>query len=210
MSYARLKRMFDINTIGPFMCAKQAAIHMAYCYGGAGGVIVNISSVAANLGAAERAVDYAASKGAIDVLTKGLGDEIAADHVRVVEVRPGVIDTGIHAKENASSRFKNLSNSLPMKRPGPAEEVADTILYLMSDKASYITSTSIDVSGAGASRFPKDQHHPLLLCGPKSSPKARGTRRAQPKLIADRVLDVSTPCPSLHHGLKRSSQPRRI
>jgi len=148
MSHDRLKRMFDVNTIGPFLCAKQAAIRMAYRYGGAGGVIVNVSSIAARLGAAEQYVDYAASKGAVDVLTKGLGDEMAADHVRVVGVRPGIIDTDIHAKGGQPDRVNRLSNQLPMKRAGTAQEVADTILYLMSDKAGYITSTSIDVSGA--------------------------------------------------------------
>lgn len=148
MSPSRLKRMFDTNAIGPFLCSKQAAIRMAYRYGGAGGVIVNVSSVAARLGSGGQYVDYAASKAAVDVLTKGLGDEMAADHVRVVGVRPGIIDTGIHAKGGQPNRVANLSNSLPMKRAGTAEEVADTILFLMSDQASYITATSIDVSGA--------------------------------------------------------------
>lgn len=148
MSPSRLKRMFDTNAIGPFLCSKQAAIRMAYRYGGAGGVIVNVSSIAARLGSGGQYVDYAASKAAVDVLTKGLGDEMAADHVRVVGVRPGIIDTEIHAKGGQPNRVANLSNSLPMKRAGTAEEVADTILFLMSDQASYITATSIDVSGA--------------------------------------------------------------
>jgi len=148
MSHDRLKRMFDTNTIGPFLCSKQAAIRMAYRYGGAGGVIVNVSSVAARLGSAGAYVDYAASKGAVDVLTKGMGDEMAADHVRVVGVRPGIIDTEIHAKGGQPNRIASVGNSLPMKRAGTAEEVADTILFLMSDKASYITATSVDISGA--------------------------------------------------------------
>ncbi len=148
MSAERLKRMFEVNTIGPFLCAKQAAIRMAYRYGGAGGVIVNISSIAARLGSAGQYVDYAASKGAVDVLTKGLGDEMAADNVRVVGVRPGIIDTNIHAKGGQPDRIHRLSNQLPMKRAGTAEEVADAILFLMSDKASYVTATSLDVSGA--------------------------------------------------------------
>lgn len=148
MSPSRLKRMFDTNAIGPFLCSKQAAIRMAYRYGGAGGVIVNVSSIAARLGSAGQYVDYAASKAAVDVLTKGLGDEMAADHVRVVGVRPGIIDTEIHAKGGQPNRVANLANSLPMKRAGTAEEVADTILFLMSEQASYITATSIDISGA--------------------------------------------------------------
>jgi NAD(P)-dependent dehydrogenase (short-subunit alcohol dehydrogenase family) len=148
MSHARLRRMFDVNTIGPFLCAKQAAIRMAHRYGGAGGVIVNVSSIAARLGSANMYVDYAASKGAVDVLTKGMGEEMAADKVRVVGVRPGIIDTDIHAKGGEDNRVERMANQLPMKRAGTAEEVADTILYLMSDKASYITATSVDVSGA--------------------------------------------------------------
>lgn len=147
ISHARLKRMFDVNTIGPFLCSKQAAIRMAHRYGGAGGVIVNVSSIAARLGAGDRCVDYAASKGAVDVLTKGMGDEMASENVRVVGVRPGIIDTEIHAKGGEPDRIKSMSNQLPLKRAGTPKEVADTILYLMSDKASYITATSIDVGG---------------------------------------------------------------
>ncbi len=147
LSHARLRRMFDINTIGPFLCAKQAAIRMSYQFGGAGGVIVNVSSIAARLGGAGRYVDYAASKGALDVLTKGLGDEMATNRVRVVGVRPGIIDTEIHAKNGEPDRVRNMSNELPMQRAGSAREVADTIIYLMSDKATYITATSIDVGG---------------------------------------------------------------
>lgn len=148
MSPERLSRMFAVNTIGPFLCAKQAAMRMSYRFGGSGGVIVNVSSIAARLGSGGQYVDYAASKGAVDVLTKGLGDEMAADHVRVVGVRPGVIDTDIHAKGGQPNRVRNMSNQLPMKRAGTAQEVANTILYLMSDQASYITATSVDISGA--------------------------------------------------------------
>jgi len=148
MSHDRLRRMFDVNTIGPFLCSKHAAIRMAYRYGGAGGVIVNVSSIAARLGSGGQYVDYAASKAAVDVLTKGMGDEMAADHVRVVGVRPGIIDTQIHAKGGLPNRVANMANSLPMQRAGTAEEVADAILFLMSDKAAYITGTSLDISGA--------------------------------------------------------------
>jgi len=148
MSHERLRRMFDVNTIGPFLCAQQAAVRMAWRYGGAGGVIVNVSSIAARLGSGGQYVDYAASKGAVDVLTKGMGDEMAADHVRVVGVRPGIVETAIHAKGGQPNRIASVSNDLPMKRAGTPEEVADAILYLMSDKASYITATSLDVSGA--------------------------------------------------------------
>ena len=143
----RVKRMFEVNAVGPFLCARQAAIRMAWRYGGVGGVIVNVSSVAARLGSAGMFVDYAASKGAVDVLTLGLGQEMAADRVRVVGVRPGVIDTEIHAKAGMPDRVDSMANEFPMKRAGTAQEVADTILYLMSDKASYITATSIDVAG---------------------------------------------------------------
>jgi NAD(P)-dependent dehydrogenase (short-subunit alcohol dehydrogenase family) len=148
MSPDRLSRMFAVNTVGTFLCAKQAAMRMSWTNGGSGGVIVNVSSIAARLGSGGQYVDYAASKGAVDVLTKGLGDEMAADHVRVVGVRPGIIDTGIHAKGGQPNRIAEMSNQLPMKRAGTPREVADTILYLMSDLASYITSTSVDVSGA--------------------------------------------------------------
>lgn len=148
MSPERLSRMFAVNTVGPFLCARQAALRMAWRNGGSGGVIVNVSSIAARLGSGGQYVDYAASKGAVDVLTKGLGDEMAADRVRVVGVRPGIIDTSIHAKGGQPNRVNEVSNQLPMKRAGTPREVADTIIYLMSDKASYITSTSVDVSGA--------------------------------------------------------------
>ncbi|MBZ0127683.1 MAG: SDR family oxidoreductase [Rhodobacteraceae bacterium] len=148
MTPERLHRMFGVNSIGPFLCARQAAIRMAWRYGGAGGVIVNVSSIAARLGSAGQYVDYAASKSAVDVLTKGLGEEMAADKVRVVGVRPGIIDTEIHAKGGQPNRVAQMANQLPMKRAGTAREVADTILYLMSDKASYITATSVDVAGA--------------------------------------------------------------
>ncbi|MFQ5439091.1 MAG: SDR family oxidoreductase [Paracoccaceae bacterium] len=144
---ARLGRMFGVNTFGAFFCARQAAIRMSWGNGGMGGVIVNVSSVAARLASAGTYVDYAASKGALDVLTMGMGREMAADRVRVVGVRPGIIDTEIHAKGGDADRARDISNELPMKRPGSAGEVADTILYLMSDRASYITATSIDVSG---------------------------------------------------------------
>ncbi len=148
MSPDRLRRMFAVNTIGPFLCARQAALRMAWRNGGSGGVIVNVSSIAARLGSGGQYVDYAASKGAVDVLTKGLGDEMAADKVRVVGVRPGIIDTAIHAKGGQPNRVAEMADKLPMKRAGTPREVADTIIYLMSDRASYITSTSVDVSGA--------------------------------------------------------------
>jgi len=143
----RLSRIFGVNTFGPFFCARQAAIRMSWGNGGLGGVIINVSSIAARLGSPGVYIDYAASKGALDVLTKGMGQEMAADRVRVVGVRPGIINTPIHAKGGQPDRAREMSNELPLKRAGAASEVADTILYLMSDKASYITATSIDVSG---------------------------------------------------------------
>ncbi len=148
MSYARIRRMFDINAIGPFLCSRQAVLRMSRRFGGAGGVIVNVSCIAARLGSANVHVDYAAAKGALDVLTKGLGEELASDGIRVVGVRPGIIDTGIHAKGGQFGRIKALAPNLPLGRAGTVNEVADTILYLLSAKASYISATSIDIAGA--------------------------------------------------------------
>lgn len=147
MDHKRLCRMFDVNTIAPFLCAGHAVLRMARRYGGEGGVIVNVSSIAPRLGSAGQYVDYAATKGALDVMTKGLADEVAADGIRVVGVSPGIIDTDIHAKGGRSDRAEKLAASIPMERAGTADEVAKTILWLMSDAASYITGTTVDVSG---------------------------------------------------------------
>ncbi len=145
MDHARLRRMFDINVIGAFLTAKQAVLRMQRQ--GDGGVIVNLSSAAARLGSANLFVDYAASKAAIDTFTKGLAEEVAGDGIRVNAVRPGIIETEIHAKAGQPDRAGRLGPQVPMGRSGSAEEVAEAILYLLSDRASYITGTTLDVTG---------------------------------------------------------------
>jgi len=145
MTHARLRRMFDINVIGAMLVAKEAVNRMRAT--GQGGVIVNISSAAARLGSANQYVDYAASKAAIDTFTKGLSDEVAADNIRVMSVRPGLIETEIHAKGGEPGRADRLAHMVPMKRKGSAEEVASAILWLCSDEASYVTGSTLDVTG---------------------------------------------------------------
>lgn len=145
MTHARLRQMFDINVIGAFLVAKEAVLRMQAQ--GHGGAIVNISSAAARLGSGGQYVDYAASKAAIDILTKGLSDEVSADNIRVNAIRPGLIETEIHAKGGEPGRAERLAHMVPMKRTGSAEEVADAILYLLSDQASYVTGTTLDVTG---------------------------------------------------------------
>ena len=147
MGVARLKRMFDINVIGSFVCAREAVLRMGTRHGGAGGSIVNVSSAAARLGAAGQYVDYAAAKGAIDTMTLGLAREVAADGIRVNAVRPGLIETDIHASGGLPDRVRDLSHQVPMLRGGTAEEVAEAIVWLMSPAASYTTATLMDVSG---------------------------------------------------------------
>jgi NAD(P)-dependent dehydrogenase (short-subunit alcohol dehydrogenase family) len=147
MDVARLKRMFDINLIGSMLCAREAVKRMSSLYGGAGGSIVNVSSAAARLGGAGQYVDYAASKGAIDTLTIGLAKEVAAEGIRVNAVRPGIIDTDIHASGGQPDRARLLASSVPMQRPGSALEVAQTIVWLMSSQASYVTGALLDVAG---------------------------------------------------------------
>lgn len=144
---ARLERMFRINVVGSFLCAREAVRRMSTRHGGKGGAIVNLSSAAARLGSAGWYVDYAASKGAIDTMTKGLALEIAAEGVRVNGVRPGIIDTEIHASGGEPGRVAEVRGGLPMKREGTAEEVAMGILWLLSDEASYATGTTIDITG---------------------------------------------------------------
>jgi NAD(P)-dependent dehydrogenase (short-subunit alcohol dehydrogenase family) len=147
MSGERLKRMFDINVIGSMICAREAVRRMSTKHGGKGGAIVNVSSIAASLGAAGQYVDYAASKGAIDTFTVGLGRELAAEGIRVNAVRPGVIDTEIHASGGQPDRARTLASMLPMQRPGTAQEVAQAIVWLLSEQASYTTSSLLDISG---------------------------------------------------------------
>ena len=147
MSWQRLERMMRINVLGSFACAKEAIRRMSTRHGGQGGVIVNLSSVAARLGAPAQYVDYAASKGAIDTFTVGLAKELATENIRVNAVRPGVIDTDIHASGGLPNRARDLAPQIPMQRPGTAEETAQAIVWLLSEKASYVTGTCLDVTG---------------------------------------------------------------
>ena len=147
MSLARLERMWRINLTGSFLCARQALRRMSTRHGGAGGSIVNLSSAAAKLGAAGQYVDYAASKAAIDIFTLGLAREVATEGVRVNAVRPGIIDTDIHASGGQPDRAAQMAPSVPLQRAGTSEEVAAAIVWLLSDEASYATGTTIDVTG---------------------------------------------------------------
>jgi NAD(P)-dependent dehydrogenase (short-subunit alcohol dehydrogenase family) len=144
---ARLSRILATNVIGSFLCAREAVRRMSTRRGGTGGAIVNVSSMAARLGAPDEYVDYAASKGAIDTLTVGLAREVAAEGIRVNAVRPGVIQTDIHASGGEPGRVDRVKAALPLKRGGDPIEVARAILWLLSDEASYCTGTFIDVSG---------------------------------------------------------------
>ena len=147
MSVARLKRMFDINVLGSFLCAREAVKRMSTRYGGAGGAIVNVSSVAARLGGAGQYVDYAASKGAIDSFTAGLAREVAPEGIRVNAVRPGIIETEIHASGGQPERARQMAPLVPLQRAGTAQEVARAIVWLLTDAASYTTGTLLDVAG---------------------------------------------------------------
>jgi NAD(P)-dependent dehydrogenase (short-subunit alcohol dehydrogenase family) len=147
MDAARLKRMFDINVLGSFFCAREAVKRMSTKHGGAGGTIVNISSVAARLGGPGQYVDYAASKGAIDSFTIGLAKEVALEGIRVNAVRPGIIDTDIHASGGEPDRARQMAPILPMQRAGTALEVAKAIVWLMTDESSYTTGSFVDVAG---------------------------------------------------------------
>lgn len=147
MSVARLERMLRINVIGSFVCAREAVRRMSTRHGGAGGVIVNLSSAAARLGAPGQYVDYAASKGAIDTFTLGLAKEVADEGIRVNAVRPGLIDTDIHASGGQPGRAAELASGVPMKRVGSAQEVAEAIVWLLSPTSSYTTATVLDVTG---------------------------------------------------------------
>ena len=148
MSMARWRRMFDINVLGSMLCAREAILQMSTKHGGQGGSIVNLSSAAARLGAAGQYLDYAAAKGAIDSLTLGLAKEVAGEGIRVNAIRPGLIDTEIHASGGLPNRVKDLEHLVPAKRGGTAMEVAQAIVWLLSDDASYTTMSLIDVSGA--------------------------------------------------------------
>jgi NAD(P)-dependent dehydrogenase (short-subunit alcohol dehydrogenase family) len=147
MSVARLRRMFDINVLGSFVCAREAVQRMSTRHGGSGGAIVNVSSVAARLGGPGQYVDYAASKGAIDTLTLGLAREVALEGIRVNAVRPGIIETEIHASGGQPQRARQMAPQVPLQRAGSALEVAQAIVWLLSDAASYTTAAVLDVAG---------------------------------------------------------------
>ena len=147
MSVARWRRMFDINVIGSMLCAREAVRRMSTKHGGEGGAVVNVSSAASRLGSPGQYVDYAAAKGAIDAFTIGLAKEVAAEGIRVNAVRPGLIETEIHASGGLPTRVRDLQHLVPMQRGGSAEEVAQAIVWLLSDAASYTTMSLLDVSG---------------------------------------------------------------
>ncbi|MBK5204497.1 MAG: SDR family oxidoreductase [Polaromonas sp.] len=147
ITYERLQRMFEINVFGSFLCAREAVKRMSTRYGGAGGSIVNVSSVAARLGGPGQYVDYAAAKGAIDTFTIGLAKEVAAEGIRVNAVRPGIIETEIHASGGLPDRARDLAPQVPMQRAGSALEVAQAIVWLLSEDSSYTTGAMLDVAG---------------------------------------------------------------
>jgi len=147
MSVARLNRVFGINVIGSILCAREAVRRMSTRHGGGGGAIVNVSSVAAKLGSPALYADYAASKGAIDSFTLGLAREVAAEGIRVNAVRPGIIDTDIHASGGMADRVVQAAAQIPMQRAGSADEIAAAIVWLLSDEASYAAGAIVDLSG---------------------------------------------------------------
>ena len=147
MTGERLQRMFAVNVLGSFMCAREAVKRMSTRYGHAGGAIVNVSSAAARIGSPGQYVDYAAAKGAIDTFTLGLAKEVAAEGIRVNAVRPGIIETDIHASGGLPDRARDVAPQVPMQRAGTADEVAQSIMWLLSDAASYTTGALLDVTG---------------------------------------------------------------
>ena len=147
ITLARLQRMFAVNVFGSFLCAREAVLRMSTKHGGAGGAIVNLSSAAARIGSPGQYVDYAAAKGAIDTFTLGLAKEVATEGIRVNAVRPGIIDTEIHASGGQPDRVARMASQVPMQRAGSADEVARAIVWLLSDAASYSTASIVDVTG---------------------------------------------------------------
>lgn len=143
----RLTRTFETNVTSAFLCCREAVKRMSTRYGGQGGAIVNVSSMAARLGSPGEYVDYAASKAAMDALTKGLAVEVAEEGIRVNGVRPGIIDTEIHADGGEPDRIERVKHGVPMKRGGQPEEVATGIAWLLSDEASFVTGSLMDISG---------------------------------------------------------------
>ena len=146
-SWARWERMMRINVLGSFACAREAVKRMSTAHGGSGGSIVNVSSAAARLGAPGQYVDYAAAKSAIDAFTIGLAKEVANEGIRVNAVRPGLIDTDIHASGGLPNRVRDLAHLVPMQRGGTSEEVAQAIVFLLSDASSYTTMSMMEISG---------------------------------------------------------------
>ena len=147
MGVARLTRMINTHVLGSFVCAREAVLRMSTRHGGSGGGIVNLSSAASKLGSPGQYVDYAACKGAIDSFTIGLAKEVAAEGIRVNAVRPGIIETDIHASGGEPDRAQRLAPQVPMQRPGSAQEVAHAIVWLLSPQASYCTGALLDVGG---------------------------------------------------------------
>jgi NAD(P)-dependent dehydrogenase (short-subunit alcohol dehydrogenase family) len=147
MTAQRMQRLFEVNVLGAFLCAREAARRMSKSRGGKGGAIVNISSAAARLGSPGEYVDYAASKGAIDTMTLGLAKELAPEGIRVNAIRPGVIETEIHASGGEPGRAQRVGVTTPMGRAGKPEEIAETILWLLGDESSYVAGALIDVAG---------------------------------------------------------------
>jgi NAD(P)-dependent dehydrogenase (short-subunit alcohol dehydrogenase family) len=147
MDVARWQRMWAVNITGSLLCAREAVRRMSTRHGGAGGAIVNLGSVAARLGSPGLYVDYAASKGAIDSFTHGLALEVAAEGIRVNAVRPGIVDTDIHAASGDRNRPQAAAAVIPMQRPGRADEIATAIVWLLSAEASYTTGAILDVGG---------------------------------------------------------------
>jgi NAD(P)-dependent dehydrogenase (short-subunit alcohol dehydrogenase family) len=153
MSAERINRILSVNVTGSFLCAIAAIKRMSTKHGGQGGAIVNVGSAASKLGGVNTYVDYAAAKGAIDTFTVGLALEVAGEGIRVNQVRPGVIDTDIHASGGDPDRAARMASTFPIARPGKADEVAKAILWLLSDESSYSTGTTVTVSG-GRGVFP--------------------------------------------------------
>ena len=147
MDANRLQKLFNTNVVGSFLCAREAIKRMSVKRGGDGGSIVNLSSAAARIGSPNEFIDYAASKGAIDTMTLGLSKEVGEEGIRVNAVRPGIIDTDLHSDTGDADRPEKLKQFVPMKRIGSSEEVANTVLWLMSKEASYVTGALVDVTG---------------------------------------------------------------
>lgn len=147
MDLGRWQRVLNANVIGSFLCAKEAVLRMSTRHGGKGGSIVNLSSAASRLGSPNEFIDYAAAKGAVDSMTIGLAKEVATEGIRVNAVRPGLIYTDIHTSAGEPGRVDRAKAGVPMQRGGTAEEVAETVLWLLSDQASYVTGTFLDVTG---------------------------------------------------------------